>query len=516
MFQQTPAKKSFSPLAMVFLLLLTACTTEPLAPISEGIRVALAEQQEGYTSVQEVDLTILSASAEEMLISNRPDFQDAAWQAFASTSSWELAAGDGLKTIYVKTRSLVLEESEVVTAEVTLDTYLEIESFLCVGLGGAAEPFQMGDDLLMTLQMRSSLATGDETGGAGFLLWPGVIDTLHLTDAGAGAYEGQITLQSVFLIASASVGFTDRAENSTQTQVTMPEVELPAMEEPAYPGVLIEVPAGSFTMGQSGVATPEHQVTLTRDFMMGKTEVTNAEYCEVLNFANEQGVLSEASSSTARAHGHELLDVDDNDCEIGWNGNAFFVETVHSGNYQGQPADNHPVREVSWYGAACYCDWLSMMEGLTPYYDGEWNPSASHNPYEHIGYRLPTEAEWEYTARYSDGRRYPWGGTSPNSNLVNYNQNVGWTSPVGTYPDGASTLGCLDMAGNVGELCNDWYTGYSSGAVEDPMGPQSGSSHVARGGDWYSGADILQSASRYNYYPVIYDGFRVLRSPVNP
>jgi formylglycine-generating enzyme required for sulfatase activity len=272
-------------------------------------------------------------------------------------------------------------------------------------------------------------------------------------------------------------------------------------------------------MGQSGVATPEHEVTLTRGFMMGMTEVTSAEYCEALNWANEQGLLSEASSSSARAHGQELLDVNDSRCEIGWNGSAFFVETVYQGSYGGQPADNHPVKEVSWYGSACYCDWLSMQADLSPYYNGDWNPSASHNPYDHIGYRLPTEAEWEYTARYSDGRRYPWGDESPNSNLANYSSNVGWSSPVGSYPEGASSLGCLDLAGNLWEWCNDNCASYSSSAVEDPMGPQSASSRVLRGGIWADDAFYLQSASRDSGQPgatLSYIGFRVLRSPLNP
>ncbi len=269
---------------------------------------------------------------------------------------------------------------------------------------------------------------------------------------------------------------------------------------PAYPGELILVPAGTADYMWNG------GVTLTQDYFLSRTEVTNEEYCAALNWALVQGLLEEASTTRAAAFGQELVDINGNS-EIGWNGSEFFVETNA----------NHPVMEVSWYGAACYTDWLSMMEGLEPYYNGNWNPSPSHNPYEHTGYRLPTEAEWEYAARYSDGRTYPWGYESPSPCLhANYYNCVGWTSAVGSYPAGNSALGFEDMAGNVWEWVNDWNAGYPGSAITDPYGSENGSYRVLRGGSWTVSDGYLQSAFRNYDIPYLtyyYCGFRLTRTP---
>jgi formylglycine-generating enzyme required for sulfatase activity len=270
------------------------------------------------------------------------------------------------------------------------------------------------------------------------------------------------------------------------------------LSDVAYPGELILVPAGTAAWMWNG------GVTLTQDYFLSKTEVTNEEYCAALNWALDQGLLEEASSTRAAAFGQELVDIN-GDSEIGWNGSEFFVETNA----------NHPVMEVSWYGAACFTDWLSMMDGLDPYYNGNWNPSASHNPYEHSGYRLPTEAEWEYAARFSDGRTYPWGSDAPSPCLhANYDFCVGWTSAVGSYPAGNSALGFEDMAGNVWEWVNDWYASYPASAITDPYGSENGSGRVWRGGGWVNYGGSLQSAYRNSYSPgnaFNGVGFRILR-----
>jgi formylglycine-generating enzyme required for sulfatase activity len=298
---------------------------------------------------------------------------------------------------------------------------------------------------------------------------------------------------------------------------------------------MVLIPAGQFMMGQAGVATPEHEVTLTNDFLLGRTEVTNQQYLEALQWAYDHPAQTgvSATASTVTAYGVELLDLDaTNYCEIAFNTGTqqFYLvaRTYNQGTwgpgfaYPGGSYDpgTHPVKEVSWYGAACYCDWRSQMENLPLYYEGQWNQIPSpRNPYAAEGYRLPTEAEWEFAAQYDDERSYPWGNATPTCTLANYRPSglcVGWTSPVGAHLSGASALGLQDMAGNLWEWCNDWHTSHSSSPQNNPAGPNSGSIRVLRGGCWYTDASYLACAFRTgnppSYTSYLSGGFRLCRT----
>ncbi|MCP5054376.1 MAG: formylglycine-generating enzyme family protein [bacterium] len=129
---------------------------------------------------------------------------------------------------------------------------------------------------------------------------------------------------------------------------------------------------------------------------------------------------------------------------------------------------NRPVMDVSWYHAADYCKWLSNKAG--------------------ISFKLPTEAQWEKAARGTDGRKYPWGEQEPNKNLTNFNEDINKASPVGSYPQGTSPYGLLDMAGNVWEWCRDWYAPFSYFntriAQRNPTGPVDGAYRIIRGGSF--------------------------------
>ena len=196
----------------------------------------------------------------------------------------------------------------------------------------------------------------------------------------------------------------------------------------------------------------------------------------------------------------------------------FIRETGHRSlpewGSQISPTDNHPVVGTSWHDAEVYSRWA--------------------------GKRLPTEAEWEYAARGGlEGEQYPWGETEPNGEKCNYadknadatlrqmNASYNWAdmqvddgyalcAPVGSYP--ANGYGLYDIAGNVQEWCQDWYSEhyYSKFPVENPEGTASGEMRVIRGGSWSGDKNSLQVATRNRTDPMdrrMNHGFRCVSDP---
>jgi formylglycine-generating enzyme required for sulfatase activity len=175
--------------------------------------------------------------------------------------------------------------------------------------------------------------------------------------------------------------------------------------------------------------------------------------------------------------------------------------------------DNLPVEQVDWYMAVEYCNKLSRAEGLTPAYQGSGDNIVCD--FNASGYRLPTEAEWEYAARGGNEgpMDYKYAGGNNVDSVAWYGGNSGNTThQVGTKQP--NSLGLYDMSGNVWEWCWDRYGDYSSDAQTDPTGASSGTSRVSRGGSWLDGAAYVRSANR-DYATPSYRlnglGFRLVR-----
>ncbi len=287
---------------------------------------------------------------------------------------------------------------------------------------------------------------------------------------------------------------------------------------------------------------PRHFVQLDA-YQIGKYEVTNQQYADVLNWALGQGYLKNSSNDPydggdLYASGQKLLRITNSNCQIVYSEDTFSVKTRY-----GYSMESHPVVMVSWYGSVAYCNWLSEKEGLTSCYNlSTWELTV---PYPN-GYRLPTEAEWERAASWDTSRSdvtlpdsstgghwiYGFDNDSISQSRANYSDgsnfanplgltSMPYTSPVGYYDGNNSTVdspppvGCYDMSGNVWEWCHDWYGTYPSGNQTNPTGPGTGSSRVARGGSWFNAAYCCRGAYRDYATPdstYISIGFRLVRS----
>jgi formylglycine-generating enzyme required for sulfatase activity len=191
---------------------------------------------------------------------------------------------------------------------------------------------------------------------------------------------------------------------------------------------------------------------------------------------------------------------------------------VMSENPSRWKADKNPVEQVRWSDAVKYCNALSLKEGLQPCYDLQtWRCNFDAN-----GYRLPTEAEWEYACRAGTETKYFFGNDS--SKLKNYawldENSSGKPHPVGQKKP--NPWGLYDMSGNVWQWCNDFYQVdyYQQSPEENPKGPDAGETKVVRGGAWKFSADSCRSGYRYNEDPGYSDvcfgydiyGFRCVRN----
>jgi len=200
---------------------------------------------------------------------------------------------------------------------------------------------------------------------------------------------------------------------------------------------MVAIPAGEFIMGSEVEDERPPHVVFVEAFEMDMFEVTNQEFAR---FVWETGYVTDAEKAGD---------------SMPWRVYA-----------EGKP--NHPVVKVSWNDARAYCEWA--------------------------GKRLPTEAEWEKAARGTDGRIYPWGNEWDPTRANTKESGHRGTTPVGSFPEGASPYGVMDMAGNVAEWTADWFKAYPG---SDWYSPYFGEKYrVIRGGGWFSDRELVRTTER--------------------
>jgi sulfatase modifying factor 1 len=267
------------------------------------------------------------------------------------------------------------------------------------------------------------------------------------------------------------------------------------------------IEAGEFEVGSPAseigrrADESKHLVHIATPFLLGTCEVTQEEYQRVTKL------------------------------------NPSWFQATEGGRAQvaGQDTSRFPVERTTWYDAIQFCNLLSQQDGFAAYYgmtdvkrEGEAIKSARVTVAGSNGYRLPTEAEWEFACRAGMTTRYHFGAMTKADKLnckplksVGYGTTYQWkdlarTTKVGTYP--ANGFGLYDMHGNVSEWCWDWYDKdyYGRSPRDNPTGPLGGTHRTLRGGAWLFTEESCRSASRFFHAPhesKDYAGFRVARTP---
>ncbi|MBF0548096.1 MAG: SUMF1/EgtB/PvdO family nonheme iron enzyme [Candidatus Riflebacteria bacterium] len=290
----------------------------------------------------------------------------------------------------------------------------------------------------------------------------GIVDTSDVALAMAWVQIGRLSSPSLVLQRALEI-----YPLATGTLVHFPDEALPYLTgvlkvslSATLDLLMVKIPSGTFAMGNANIAgdaIPVHNVTISKPFYIGMYDVTQAQFMQALN-----------TDPTAF------------------------------------PGDsNRPVDKAAYFDAVNFCNWLSDYTGLNRCFTYDASGSAICD-FTANGYRLPTEAEWEYACRAGSFSEYYWGDAF-DSAFAWYSGNwPGYTHPVGTR--NPNNFGLYDMSGLVWEWCWDWYDSnyYSVSPSTDPTGPATGTNRILRGGSWGSLAPNLRA------------GYRTYDVPTNP
>ena len=559
-FQIDQTRQDSSAYLQSFMPVDTTVVLFPQAKVdysTSEVKIEINEDEQ-YTKYREVSLTLIAPYALEMRIGNDPYLADATWEAFQSPKSWMLKDEDGFQLVYFQVRYPDSSLSPIVFDEIILNSKPPVPHFNVKpdsGIAGETVFFfdasnsSHNSDLLLrwdweddgafdtdwsdskqemhrfrfgggrkTVRLEVKDSGGWQVSTTAEIMvysrpYPDFkyiqdpLDPLKITfDASpSGDYEDGNDLLYRWNFAADSLWDTDwtaeklikkKFDHFDRIVVTLEAKDKQGLTNLFQQKVvnnywdMIYIPDGSFFMGHSDFELderPVHEVYLD-DYWIDKYQVSNKEYARFLN---------------------EYFDkYPEKDAEVASLINLEFPNSRiyrDAGEYSaGYEFENHPVVNVTWYGADAYCRFY--------------------------GKRLPTEAEWEKAARGTDQRLYAW-GDSVDSSHANY-----WdsgdpfdndTTPAGFFngqnyngfqtSDSPSFYGVYDMGGNVREWVSDWYQWnyYSESSTSNPGGPLKGTKKVIRGGGYLFHPDYLRATFRYSTEPhrsTSFIGFRCVKS----
>jgi formylglycine-generating enzyme required for sulfatase activity len=513
-------------------------------PINPLISINTGDE---FTSVRLVMLNLIASGNNiQMEVSENADFTGSSWETYSASKTFELSTGDGEKTVYAKFKNDFDIESTVVNDPILLDTTpphiaanvspesgVTNETDFTFDVSGCSDNLTPFNQLLLrydfnndgnyetgwefAVQKAYTYPTGgDKTikielkDGAGWMVSQALqvsvntrpvavftaaadppfslfwhFDATASYDAEDGEnieyrwdFDGDSGWDTGWLVQDTiSYTFADYGEYNSKLQTR--DLKGLSNEEAVAVAVaemveMVYVAGGTFTMGDTwgdGYSNelPTHMVTVS-SFNMSKYEVTQEQYEEVMG-----------------------------------NNPSFF-----------KGDSKLPVEGINWYDAVTFCNTLSTRAGLTPCYT--INGLSTTCSFNANGYRLPTEAEWEYAARGgpNDTNSGKYSGSDSPDGVAWYSSNSGnQTHPVGQKQP--NELGLYDMSGNVWEWCYDWYYNsyYSISPPVNPTGPEEiGLTRINRGGDWGMPAKVVRVAVRGCNDPLTqnYIGLRLLRA----
>ncbi|MFZ5518019.1 MAG: formylglycine-generating enzyme family protein [Candidatus Zhuqueibacterota bacterium] len=518
----------------------------------------IIEHGEQYTKKRAVALEIIAPKALEMKIGNVAELDNAAWRPFQQSLNWDLAAGDGYQMVYAQVRYPDSSLSRIVYDEIILDSTPPRASFTVFPDSGTAGETLFTFDATMSTHNFELFLRWDWDGDgnydtdwtvskqAGYTYPVGggkKKAILEVKDSGGWVASATKTITvysrpkaactyvqdfrqplKVTLDGSISEDFEesnyllyrwDLNSDSTwdsgwnrdkkfeqeyelfnrfpvtlevkDTQGLVGRTEMMVINQFLN---MVYVPEGSFSMGVDGFDIDERPVhdIFVDEFWIDIYPVTNAQYARFLN-----DYLMKYPEEWTKTDRFIKLVVGESAIEL------FDNQYVANKDFK-----DHPVVHVSWYGADAYARFYNK--------------------------RLPTEAEWEKSARGTDGRTYPWGNVMSGESANFWDSGDPFdngTTPVGFYngetrngfktENSVGFYGTYDMAGNVREWVGDWYQRdfYSTSPQQNPAGPASGTKKVARGGGYLFLPDDLRTTYRYSLPPdkaTNFVGFRCVKS----